>query len=81
MGGKVKGGQVLGEFPSDAFDFKSKYNIGHGRMVPTMPWDGVWYPLAKWMGVEEAQIPAMLPNAKNFVKGKSLLTEAQTHSK
>ena len=61
---------MLGSFPADAFNFTSDLTWDRsGRMVPGIPWDGIWYPVAKWMGVEEPQLSEMLPNAKNFAMG------------
>ena len=36
-------------------------------MVPTLPWEAMWEPIAEWMGVEDARdMEVVLPNAANF---------------
>ncbi len=50
MGGALKGGRVFGTFPDKLGDDGSA-NIGRGRVIPDMPWEGVWKGLAQWMGV------------------------------
>ena len=67
MGGSVKGGQILGEFPTDAFNGKSKYQVGQSvAMIPSTPWEGFWTPIAKWMGVADTKLDEVYPHAKNF---------------
>ena len=46
-------------------------------MVPSTPWDGIWHPVASWLGANASQLQRVLPNARNFEQGKQLLTEAQ----
>ena len=65
LGGKVKGSQIFGQFPS-AFTDDSETNIGRGRILPTTSWEAMWHGLAEWMGVEASQISQVLPNAANF---------------
>jgi uncharacterized protein (DUF1501 family)/uncharacterized protein (DUF1800 family) len=65
LGGSVKGGQILGKFPSDMRDF-SEYNIGNGVFVPTSPWEAIWKPILSWIGVEKSGIDKILPYLKNF---------------
>jgi len=38
-GGAVKGGQILGDYPSLGED--SDVNIGRGRLIPTTAWEQV----------------------------------------
>lgn len=66
LGGKVRGGQILGQFPPSLLE-TSDTNIGrNGRMLPTTPWEGIWSGLAEWFGVEASRLPNVLPNAPNF---------------
>mmetsp|Transcript_84204 Transcript_84204/g.168087 ORF Transcript_84204/g.168087 Transcript_84204/m.168087 type:complete len:120 (-) Transcript_84204:508-867(-) len=66
LGGDVKGGQMLGEFPTN-LDADSEVNIGrNGRLLPTTPWEAPWQGLAEWFGVPESQMAGVLPNAANF---------------
>merc|ERR1711862_744355 len=52
MGGQVKGGQILGQYPDD---YDGHLDAGRGRVIPTTPWDAVWYGISEWMGVKDAQ--------------------------
>ena len=70
MGGGVKGGQMLGQFPVRLAEFESDSNIGRGRIIPTTPWESVWNAVAQWMGVTDSALLAkLLPHAKNFKGG------------
>jgi len=62
MGGQVKGGQILGSYPDD-FDGPLVAR-GRGRMIPSTPWDAVWYGISQWMGVNET------PNLDYIVPGR-----------
>ena len=54
MGGEVRGGQILGAYPSTLAESDANpLNIGRGRLIPTTPWEGVWRPIAQWFGVDE----------------------------
>ena len=64
----MNGKQILGEYPNDLTD-NGPLNIGkgRGRMIPSTPWDSVWYGIAQWMGVEsEADLDTVLPNRDSF---------------
>lgn len=63
-GGSVRGGQIIGKYPS--IKENAPLNIGRGRIIPTTSWDAVFLPLAKWAGVDEADLDYVLPNRKNF---------------
>ena len=65
MGGGVKGGQILGDYPSGLGD-DSDCNIGNGVLLPTTPWEAMWQPIAEWMGADDAKLDFLLPNAANF---------------
>lgn len=67
MGGKVKGGRILGNYPDD---LDGALNIdgpdGRGRLIPTTSWDAIWNGVVQWMGVEnEALMDQILPNRHN----------------
>eukprot|EP01125_Pyxidicula_operculata_P014512 TRINITY_DN483_c0_g1_i1.p1 TRINITY_DN483_c0_g1~~TRINITY_DN483_c0_g1_i1.p1 ORF type:complete len:1976 (+),score=486.97 TRINITY_DN483_c0_g1_i1:20-5947(+) len=64
-GGKVRGGQILGQYPNTLTDDGTD-SIGRGRFVPTTSWDGIWKGLVEWFGVEESQLASVLPNLDNF---------------
>lgn len=75
VGGGLAGGKILGEYPSDITE-DSPLNIGRGRLIPTTSWEGVWYGLAQWLGVEEARLASVLPNLPNFPDARRF-TQAQ----
>ena len=66
MGGEVKGGKILGQYPYDITK-DGPLNIGRGRMIPTTPWDAIWKGVIQWMGVEDADLDVCLPNANSTV--------------
>lgn len=62
MGGSVRGGQVLGEYPADITQ-DGPYNVGRGRLIPTSSWESILQSVAEWMGVETTQeLDYCLPN-------------------
>ena len=66
-GGAVRGGQILGKYPSNLDPAISEEILGgNARMVPTTSWEDVWYGLAQWMGVKADQMDDFLPNLKNM---------------
>merc|ERR1712100_762918 len=75
-GGGVKGGQILGDFPSSLSDMRYKYRLKSGRMIPSTSWEAVWHGVAQWMGVDEAKLPDLLPNMENFPAGDMLQKSA-----
>ena len=67
FGGKVKGGKMLGAFPS--LDLQHSPYITdsrRGTLLPTTPWEGLWAPIAEWFGVEEGKMGEVLPNLHKF---------------
>lgn len=79
VGGSVKGQRIHGQFPDDLNPATSPLEVGRGRgvLIPTTPWEGMWYPLAQWFGVENDQLLDVLPNAANFESGVTLMTRNQ----
>ena len=76
MGGAVAGGKVHGQYLDDLTDQGSRV-LSRGRVIPTLPWEAMWYGIAEWMGVEAGQMATVLPNAGNFQVGSTLLTQQQ----
>jgi hypothetical protein len=73
FGGDVKGGKIMGDYPS--FNESSATNIGRGRVMPTTSWDALFYGLTQWMGIfAQADIDHVLPNSQNF--GCNLYTDS-----
>merc|ERR1711971_121755 len=65
MGGSVKGGQILGDYPDNLTD-DEPLTLSRGRMIPTKPWDTVFSGLAIWLGVPPESIGEVCPNIDNF---------------
>jgi uncharacterized protein (DUF1501 family) len=64
MGGAVKGGQILGSYPSDITS-AGPLNIGRGRFIPTLSWESIMSPIVEWMGASsDADLDYCLPNRK-----------------
>lgn len=76
MGGAVAGGQVHGQYLTDLTE-SSDQVLSRGRVIPTLPWESMWYGIAEWMGVEASQMAGVLPNAANFQPGTTLLNNSQ----
>jgi cullin-associated NEDD8-dissociated protein 1 len=62
MGGAVKGGQIHGRYPEDLTE-SGPYNIGRGRLLPTLSWESVLNSVVQMMGIEtEEELDYCLPN-------------------
>ena len=67
MGGEVRGGQMLGAYPSTLAESDANpLNIGRGRLIPTTPWEAMWNGLAEWFGVSNDEMDTVLPNKHRF---------------
>jgi len=66
LGGAVNGSQLFGEFPSSFVETGDVVISRNGRIIPTTPWESVWYGLAEWFGVNLTDMGDVLPNAANF---------------
>jgi uncharacterized protein (DUF1501 family) len=65
LGGAVRGGQTYGTFPSLALGGPDDTD-SDGRWIPTTAVDQYAATLAKWFGVPDADIPAVVPNIARF---------------
>ncbi|MBX3609474.1 MAG: DUF1501 domain-containing protein [Hydrogenophaga sp.] len=71
VGGAVKGAALYGKAPpvsvtnstTDAFD---QWHVGQGRLLPSTSVTQYAATLAKWFGVEAAEMPQVLPYYSNF---------------
>ena len=73
-GGSVRGGQILGNYPT-RLDDESEINVRQGgRLLPTTPWEAVWHGLAEWFGVGATEMADVLPNMANWPAG-SMMTQ------
>ena len=79
LGGSVAGGRIHGQFPDDLNPATSQLEVGRGRgvLIPTIPWEGMWWGVGQWFGVEDDQLLDVLPNAVNFEEKVTLLTREQ----
>jgi len=62
----VNGAQLFGAFPSSFVETSDVVISRNGRIIPTTPWEAVWYGLAEWFGVDAASMAEVLPNYANF---------------
>jgi uncharacterized protein (DUF1501 family) len=65
MGGAVRGGLTYGTFPNQALGGPDDTDRD-GRWIPTTAVDQYAATLAKWFGVPDADIPAVVPNIGRF---------------
>jgi uncharacterized protein (DUF1501 family) len=65
IGGAVRGGATYGTFPSLALGGPDDTDAD-GRWIPTTAVDQYAATLAKWLGVADADIPAVVPNIGRF---------------
>lgn len=69
-GGAVRGGQVLGEYPTSLTPEVDVVFNSRGRVLPTTPWEAVWKGVAEWFGVPENEMDGIFPNAKKWPANK-----------
>jgi cullin-associated NEDD8-dissociated protein 1 len=76
LGGSVKGGQILGKYPSSLAE-DGDVNIGNGRLLPTTSWEALWNGVSQWLGIMDGDaLNRILPNRANFLTGNNLFTKA-----
>ena len=66
FGGKVKGKQMHGQFPSLDLNHQNIVDPRRGSVIPSTPWEGLWSPIAQWFGVDDSKLSEMMPNLPNF---------------
>lgn len=76
VGGPVRGGQILGTFPS--LDRGGAQALANGRLLPSTSWESIWNGVARWFGVRDTEMDAVLPQKRHF---PSLLTEEDLFDK
>jgi len=64
VGDSVQGRTLYGAYPDLALN--SEYDVGGGRFIPTTSADQYAATLARWFGIDEADIPVVAPNIGNF---------------
>lgn len=66
-GGQIRGGNIVGQFPSTLKDGSVIDAGGRGRLIPTTPWESPFGAIAEWMGADnEEQLTKILPNRDQF---------------
>ena len=66
MGGSVLGRQLYGEYPLLALGGDG--DVGGGRFIPAVSSDQYAATLARWFGIEAADLPLVAPNIGNFAQ-------------
>lgn len=67
MGGDVKGGNVFGYYPDlDPIGVWGTPGSNRGRWIPTSAVEQFAAPLARWVGVDTAEIATIFPNLERF---------------
>jgi len=66
VGGAVNGSQLFGQFPSSFIETSDVVISRNGRIIPTTPWEAIWYGLAEWFGVPTSSMADIIPNFANF---------------
>jgi len=75
MGGKVKGGRILGQHPAN-YSLSDPQITGRGAWIPTTSNEAMWYGITQWFGItSELALNYVLPNVANF--GCRLYSETQ----
>lgn len=69
LGGSVAGGNIYGSLPKFELGGPDDAGDGRGRWVPTIPVDQYAAAFCSWLGVAAADLPAVLPNLKNYPSG------------
>ena len=71
-GGAVTGGKVLGRYPRMVLNLQGDNNgecFSRGQFLPTTAVDQLGATLARWMGVDNSNLPLVFPNIDNFATG------------
>jgi len=67
-GGSVRGGRILGKYPSKLTG-EDDWILERGRVIPTTSWDSVFNGIVGWMGgsdISNEQLDYVLPNRGRF---------------
>ena len=66
VGGAVAGQQLYGSYPS--LNIGGPEDVGGGRFIPSTSADQYAATLAKWFGIEDADLDIVAPNLSNFAQ-------------
>ncbi|MFK8082223.1 MAG: DUF1501 domain-containing protein [Granulosicoccus sp.] len=64
MGGAVQGGDIYGQMPQVSRD--SPDTVENNRVIPTTSVDQYSATLARWFGLNDAELSSVFPNLRNF---------------
>ena len=64
IGGGVSGGAIYGAFPPTAYG--TAYDVGHGKLLPSVAVDQLAGTLGRWMGVPDTNMTTAFPNIGHF---------------
>lgn len=64
VGGAVNGQKIYGTYPP-LYD-NNPFDVGRGRLIPTLSVDEYFAELALWLGVSPSSLPIVLPNISRF---------------
>ena len=64
VGDAVLGQRLYGEYP--VLQIGAEQDVGGGRMIPTTSADQYSATLAKWFGIDDADLGVVAPNIDNF---------------
>ena len=65
MNGHWRCARRRGAFPELRVDGPQSLS-SNAPMLPTSSWEAIWKNLAQWVGVEDSQLEAVMPNLRNF---------------
>ncbi len=64
VGGSVLGQQIYGDYP--LLEIGGADDVGDGRIIPTTSADQYAATLARWFGIDDAELGAVAPHLQNF---------------
>lgn len=67
LGGQVNGGQILGKYISD---FDGPLVTKRGRVIPTTPWESVWFGISQWLGVDPQKMQEVIIDREAEIQNK-----------
>jgi uncharacterized protein (DUF1501 family)/uncharacterized protein (DUF1800 family) len=65
IGGSVNGTRIHGSYPELRANGPQSIS-STGQMLPSLPWEAIWEPIARWFGVEPGRMNQVIPNRPAF---------------